>query len=143
MIIEESCKMIDICVKQCLIKLRSKTAQSRKKMDCIIVGKNKDFFGAIMYKKIKRKMFLNFFGIAYANHLWHCDEDLSWTFMFNYIWWTFEMFQRQRNVWKFIIITAQDTNQSILPTDQGFLWKFFETSDIKKIKESQKFIDKF
>ena len=40
--------MIDISVKQSLIKLRSKTAQSRKIMDCKIVGSNAGFFGAII-----------------------------------------------------------------------------------------------
>lgn len=42
-----------------------------------------------------------------------------------------------------LIQAAQDTNHSILPTDQGFLWQFFETSDYKKLKESQEFMDTF
>lgn len=42
-----------------------------------------------------------------------------------------------------LIQASHDGNHSILPTDQGFLWQFFETSDYKKLKESQEIVDKF
>lgn len=42
-----------------------------------------------------------------------------------------------------LIKAAEDTNHSILPTDQGFqLWRFFETSDYRKLRESQEFMEK-
>lgn len=41
-----------------------------------------------------------------------------------------------------LIKAADETNKNILPTDQGFqMWRFFETKEYKKIKQSQQFIE--
>jgi ecdysteroid 25-hydroxylase CYP302A1 len=42
-----------------------------------------------------------------------------------------------------LIEAAEETNSNILPTDQGFqLWRLIETSEYKKIRESQEFMEK-
>jgi ecdysteroid 22-hydroxylase len=42
-----------------------------------------------------------------------------------------------------LIKAAEDTNHSILPTDQGFpFWKLFETREYKKLQKSQEFMEK-
>lgn len=39
--------------------------------------------------------------------------------------------------------SAEVTNQSILPTDQGFqLWKYFETPAYRKLRKAQEFMEK-
>lgn len=43
-----------------------------------------------------------------------------------------------------LIEAAEQTNDLTLPTDQGLqLWRFFETKDYKKIRESQEFIERY
>jgi ecdysteroid 22-hydroxylase len=42
-----------------------------------------------------------------------------------------------------LLKAAEETNSYTMPTDQGFqLWRFFETSDYRKIRESQEYIEK-
>lgn len=41
-----------------------------------------------------------------------------------------------------LIKAAEDTNQSVLPLDQSLpLWKLFETSEYKKLREAQEFME--
>lgn len=42
-----------------------------------------------------------------------------------------------------LLHAAEETNRTILPTDQGFqLWNWFETDDYKRIRESQEYLEK-
>lgn len=41
-----------------------------------------------------------------------------------------------------LIRASEETNRITLPTDQGYqLWRFFETSDYRKLRQSQEFME--